>query len=491
MSDDDSYITNPQILIGVFSAWKNARYFLEQSKQLNKDKKYQAAVPYATISLEESMKGVELLNAFRRKQNMNKEDWNKLKNHKHKLIHAKEEAAQIMEKSDKKDDERAIKELEEGGFKIPDIAKEKIIEIVKQRARVHSHFQNLREKCLYTDWDEIEGDWTNFSSLSDDRQDALSYFVLEESENDLEYLEFYIEKMINKLRKDGITATVPYPPYSEYREPDKYESIKRREKKRTKAEQIKYDQGLLVMKKFIGLNAFENVSFGMFRDTMLKYLRIIEKQDDDKWFAHPVVKAMIIALELAKQEDKDGNYVGTSGDADLTGDEKPFMVVAVVVQRKKEVFLIEKIAVIGHDDYKFTPDMIEKLLRTEIILERDAGKEVFVSTFIESLSVVGVKTKMIKKEELEDAFKFMKDMTSKGNLDNFPKDVLDEIKNKEKEDWDNMKTETRTIIVSTYGSFKYGEQGYNMFTTPVKSIEKYKARLSIMSALQQKYLDTA
>src|SRR2546421_11298509 len=262
-NSNDSYITNSQLLIGVFSAWKNARYFLEQSKQLNKDRKYQAAIPYATISLEESMKGIELLNAFRRKQNMSKEDWNKMKSHKHKLIHAKKEAAQIMEKSDKKDDEKAIKELEEYGFEIPDIAKEKIIEITKQRAHVHSHFQNLREKCLYTDWDEIEVDWTNFSSLSEDRQEALAYFVLEESENDLEYLEFYIEKMMNKLRKDGITAQVPYPPYQEYRDPDKYESIKRWENKGTKAEQIKYDQGLLVMKKFIGLNAFENVSFGM------------------------------------------------------------------------------------------------------------------------------------------------------------------------------------------------------------------------------------
>ncbi len=490
-SDGNIYIPNAQLMIGAFHAWKNARYFLELSKGLHKDKKFQAAIPYGTISLEESLKGIELVNRFRRKQNMTKEEWSKMKTHKHKLTHVKEEAAEIMEKATKNKEEETVKELEESGFPVPQVNKQKLIEITRRSAHIHLQFQNLRETCLYTDWSEVESDWTVFSSLSEDRQDALAFFVMSEAENELELLEFFIEKMVNKLRNDGIlTEPVPYPPYPEYRTVEKFESIKNMNKTRSKAEQIKFSQGLLTMQKFITLNSFENISFGVFSDSMRKYLKLIEKQDDDKWFPHPMIKAMMLALEAARKGDKDGNYSGISGDADLAHDGKPFMVVIVVVNRKEETFSIEKIALVGHDDYAFPLDMIEKILRTELILEREVGKEISIPTLIESFSVVGIKAKMIKEEEIEDAINYTKKIVSEGHLNNASPEITNEIRNiKGKEAWDNLRTETRSIIAVTYGSSKY--EGYNMFFTPVKSSEKYKARLTIMSALQSEYLDTA
>lgn len=227
-SDENVYIPNAQLMIGAFHAWDNARYFLKLCRQHYKNREFQAAIPFATIALEETQKGIDLVNRFRRKQDMTKDDWNKMKTHKHKLVHTKEEAVKIMEGSSKEDDEKTFKELKNGGFPLPtNFDKERIIDITRGRAQIHSHFQNLREKCLYTDWNEIDGEWTNFSSLSDDRKDALAYFVIEEAETDFRFLEFAIEKMVNKLRADGIlTAKVPYPPYDEYRTMDKFESLK-------------------------------------------------------------------------------------------------------------------------------------------------------------------------------------------------------------------------------------------------------------------------
>lgn len=491
MPSDEVHIPNGQLMIGAFYVLSNARYFMKLSKKHYDNKEFQAAIPFATIALEEAQKGIDLVNRFRRKQDMTKDDWNKMKTHKHKLVHTKEEAAKIMEESSKEEDEDTLKELKENGFSLPDgIDKEKLIEVTRRRAQIHSHFQNLREKCLYTDWNEIDDEWTNFSSLSADRQEALAYMVLEESETDLGFLEFAIEKMVNKLRADKIlTAKVPYPPYDECRTVDKFESMKNMNRTRTKAEQIKFNQGILVMKKFIALNSFEDVSFGLFRDSMLKYLKLIQKQPDDKWFPHPIIKAMLIALEGARKEGKDGNYGGVSGDANMTYDGKPFMEVIATVSKKGDIFTMEDISIVGHEDFKFPPDMIEKILRTEIILEKEAGKDITIPTFIEAVSVVGIKAKMIKEGELPDAIEHTKKIAGEGKLSATP-EQLEEIKKiKGKEDWDKLSSGTRMLIVTSYGLSKY--EGYNFFITPSPAIEKYKARLTIMSALQQKYLDTA
>jgi len=489
-AEENIFISNAQLLIGVFRAWSNARHFLETSDSLCSSKKYQVAVPLATIAFEECQKAIELLNRFRRHQNMTKDEWNKMKNHKHKLTHVTKEAAEIMEKMTAEDDERVKKQLQESPLLVPEVPKQELIDTMRRRAHIHSQFQNLREQCLYVDWNEIESCWVSFSGLSTDRQNDLAFFMIRETEGQIEYLEYYLESMVNNLRRKGIlNGPVPYPNYIEIRTPDKFESVKNFKKSMSKADQVRFNQGILTMQKFIALNSFEDVSFGLLSDAIVKYLKIIQKQDDDKWFRHPLLKALMLALAAAKNGAEDGNYMGTSGDADLAPEGKPVMVIVVIVGKKAGIYKIEKIASIGNEDHAFPSDMIERILRADIILERDAGKEISVPNFVEALSVVGVKAKMIREDELAEAINYVRKLAIEGYLANIPQEEIEEIKNKNREKWDEMMPETRSMVVSVYGSMKYPD--YRMFFSPTKLVRKFQARLVIMEILQSKYLHTA
>ena len=61
-------------------------------------------------------------------------------------------------------------------------------------------------------------------------------------------------------------------------------------------------------------------------------------------------------------------------------------------------------------------DIIEKIIRTEIILERQIGKNVPFALYIEALNAVGIKTKMIKLDEIPNAIREAKRSVNSGKL---------------------------------------------------------------------------
>jgi len=486
----DVLIPNEQLLIGTFLVLENAQSIFDQSKLLYNEKKFQGAISLATIVIEESLKGIELIWRFKRNDNLSKEDWKKLTSHKHKLTHVRENAAKIMETASKEEEIDTLKELEDQGFPIPKISREKIIENTRRRAHIHSRFQDLRQKCFYVDWNESESQWGIFSELTESRQDSLAFFVIGEAETELELLYFFVEKVVNTLRKNGITAAVPYPKYMEYRTPDQFESIKKFNKETPKLDQVKFNQGYAVMQKIISLGTLENVSFGIFSDTMGKYLKIVQKQEFEEWFPHPLVKALMIALQKARDEGEDGKkYAGVSGDADLTPDQKPRIVFFVGVGLKSGIFTVETIASLGREKDPFSSDVVEKILRTEIIIERQQGKDITIPIFIESLSTIGIKSKMIRMEEISDAIRYTKQQLTEGKIQGIKPLIMEELRNlKGIEEWDKLNPNTRALIASTYGHVKHA--GYNFYITPSPAIEKWKARIMIMQAIDPKFLET-
>ena len=124
-------IPNAQLMIGAFIVLENAQSLLDQSKLLYEEKKYQGSIALATISLEESLKGFQLVWEFRRKNDLSRDEWSKLKTHKHKLSHVRENAIEIIEKASNEEEIETRKELQEEGTPIPNINKEEIIKIIK------------------------------------------------------------------------------------------------------------------------------------------------------------------------------------------------------------------------------------------------------------------------------------------------------------------------------------------------------------------------
>ena len=141
------------------------------------------------------------------------------------------------------------------------------------------------------------------------------------------------------------------------------------------------------------------------------------------------------------------------------------------------------------ENFKCTEDIIEKIIRTEIILERQEEKDIQTSLFIEAMNTVGIKTKMIKKDEIPEAIRIVKEFVNAGRL-RVNDDIIKKISAiRGAEEWDDLDMDVRVSICQTYGVKQYPD--YNMFMTPTNEIRKSKARGIIFIALKQKYLETA
>jgi len=490
MSED--FIPVEQTLMGAFASLDYAQTFYDQSNELYEQKKFQASIPIATISMEESLKGTEFTINFRHSEPMTREGWEKLKNHKHKLTHVKDFAIRVMEDATTEEEEKTKEELRKSGMIVPDISGKDLAKLVKKRNFLHSHFQTLRELCFYSNWNDVEQSWNVFSDLSDEKQQSLAFFVLKEAEHSLDFLKLSIEKIVNNLRANGtfVDTPLPYPPYLEVRSMQDFEYIKKLNVPISKHEHILHDNGIAVLQKIVGLKSLESVDFGLLSDVMGKYLKIIQKQSDDGQYLHPLIKSIMMSL-FSSKDTADGNFGAFSTDAD-PGKEKFSMAFFVGVETKDGHHIIKEIKDLQNKDYKYPMSKVEQILKTELIIERHEGSEVPISAYIEALSVIGIKAKMIKKEELPEAFEYAKNAIKNNHLPNTPQAWIDEINNMNGlEDWDNISTFARITITNPYAIAKYSEFGYNMFITPSLGIEKWKARTSVIHAIQESFLPTS
>jgi len=491
-SNSEILMENSEILPGIYSSLHNAEKFLKSTKDLYEKKDFQASIALATISLEECMKGIELSNRFKRNQNISNEDYSNLTNHKYKLVHAKEDAIEEMKGQSEQEFEKNKIELQKAGIDIPEIDPEKFTKGLEKMAADHSFFQKLREGCFYTGWNKLREKWTLFDELSMDHQEKLAFYVMTEAEKQIDFLHLMIERFVNNLRKTGqLTESLPFPKYTEYREMKDYESLITFNKELSKLEKIKYLQGRKVMQQFILEGSFEFISFGIFSKSMLEYLNVIRKQNEKNWYPHPMIKAMMMAMSLAHEKSKDGkNVLAVSTDSDASSDGKPWMSFAVVANMKSGICNVEEITELSHEKYIFNDEVIEKILRTDITLERNEGKEILTSSFIEALSKIGIKAKMIKQEELADAIKYAKESIGKGKMVGVPKKIIDDILAvKDVGEWDHLDTMTRTLIIMPYGLSKY--DGYSLFLTPSEKLLKSRCRLIILDTIQKKLLESA
>lgn len=489
----ETLIENADILPGFYSCLYNAEKFLDTSKKLLESGDFQSSIPLSTISIEESLKGLELLTKFRHNEVITVDDWKELKNHKHKLTHVMGEVVKDLKKSTTEELEAAKKEIARTGQDVNGFNADFLIKNMENRSGIHSHFQELREGCFYTNWDKLRGKWVVFDELSSDMQEALAFYVFAEAQLNLSMLKIGIERYVNKLRETGqLLKKVPYPSYVELRTPDKWESNSLPPPIQSKVDQVKYDKGLKVMQQFIEQRSFQFLSFGVFRKTMLEYLKVIAKQDDDKWYPHPMIKSMMMALSLAKKEKKIGaNMAALSDDSNLTYSGKPTMSFSVIAKMvSEEACEVVNITELSHPEFQFNQDIMEKIIRTETIIERHQDKEIPFSTYIEALNAIGIRTKMIRMDEIPAAIRYVKDLAQKGQLTHFPKETVEQILAiKGVEEWDDLESVVRATTVSLYGINKYPE--FNSHMTPVDKIPKFKCRQTVLFTLEKPYLKTA
>ena len=470
----------------------NAEKFFKTSKLLFDSKDYQSSIPIATISIEESMKGQELLAKFSHNQNITVDDWKLLKNHKHKLSHIIEYSIQCLKDISDEDMKKIKEEVAKTGIQSHGISVSEGIRALQVMLHAQPYFQQLREGCFYSDWDRLKNKWMIFDELSKEKQEVLTFFVLENAQSILILLKRDIERYVNRLRETGqLLIKLPYPSYEELRPIEKWESNRLAFQIQDKKDQIKFASGREVMTQFIEQKSFQFLSFGIFLKVMRDYLKVITKQKDAEWFPHPMIKAMMMSLSAAQEKNKEGKKIMMlSGDADQTYSGKPMNMFAVTVKMKSGICEFVSVVDASRPKIEFTQHMIEKIIRTEIIIERNHGKEIPPNLWIEACNVIGIRTKMIKLEEIPEAIRFAKECIQSKKWEGVTKDITDQVNAvKRAEEWDDLHTISRAAIASCYGAVRY--PGYDSYMTPSDSIRKFKVRSMILYYLEQPYLPTA
>ena len=485
-------IENKDLLLGVYSCLHNTEKFFDSSKLLFDNKDYQSSIPIATISIEESMKGQELLKKFRHNKDVTVDNWELLKNHKYKLNHVIEDSIRYLKDVSDEDINKIKEETAITGIQSQDISVNDAIKSLENRLHVQQYFQQLREGCFYSNWDRLKNKWMVFDELPKEKQEVLAFFVLDNARGMLVLLKRAIERYVNRLRETGqLQIKLPYPSYKELRPVEKWESNSLSLQIEHKRDRIRFARGYEVMTQFIEQKSFQFLSFGIFRKAMREYLKVISKQKDEEWFPHPMIKAMIMALSIVQEKKKEGEKITMiSGDADQTYSGKPMNLCAATITLKSGICEFVRIVDVSCPEIEFTQDMIEKIIRSEIIIERNQGKEIPPNLWIEASNVIGIRTKMIKLEEIPEAIRFMKELIQSNKLEGVTKDIVDQANAiKGVEEWDDLDTNLRAGIASCYGAVKY--PGYDAYMTPSDNIRKFKCRSVILHYIVQSYLPTA
>lgn len=482
-------IKNNDLLIGCFYIFDNAEYFLKIAKSLHEDEKYKASIAISTISIEESLKGFALAREFLKGKDIDKDQWEQIKNHKVKLTKIFEDLIDSLKNKAEDDIAKPRNEFEKNGFHGPR-NKEELIKELQEKSNLYSFFKELREACFYVDWNQKSNFWTKFTK-SDNTSETLSYFVLSEAEFQLNQLLLKLETIINECRKEGkLLSDVPNLTYREYRNTNDYDSINRLKKYFLKLDEIKKEIGISTFKEFIKSGDIDKASRYLLNNRLKQHLKLLQKQE--KSYVHPLIKALLISMSGA-EKDK-GRIMAMSSDYDSTYNGESTMNFTVIMEKIDQNFHIHNITCFENKDFAYDEATLEKIIRTEEIIERIDGRDIPIEIYIEALSEIGVKAKVIKENEFDTALEWIKNLISTGRFKKnkyMDQKLIDEINSiTSSTQLENKDAMVRSMIISAYGMFKYPD--YNAHIYPSKKIEKYKARKIIHDVIiHGKYIESA
>jgi AbiV family abortive infection protein len=476
---NNNLISSDDLLVGVYYCLKHAENFFNTGQHLYDKKEFQSSIPLLTISLEEALKGYILLRSFRDNKDLTNKDWEDLKRHQYKLTYLFKNLSDSSQNWDTKVIESMNTEMKDKIEKFPEYDKDSLIENLKLKDFYYSHFQELREACFYVDYNKLSK-WIGFGE-NDKQKESLTYFLLQECIVTIFALRHAIETLVNEYRKKGdLTIELPFPKYSEYRDHKDFQSIEFINEHLRKLDSIKRELGMKMLTKFVKTNSLDQISNLVVSESFLNYYKVLNKQEHSD--PHPLIKSLLIATYGSRFEPH-GVYSGISYDYDFA---PPRLYFSSIIEKKDQITISDLIWILNKE-HRSLKDSFEQILRTEIVLEREEGKEVKLATYIEALNKIGIRSKEIKERDLEDAINFTKKLIAENSLSSITQKTIDEINSiHETNDFNQLSSTSRSIIASTYGMNQY--PGYQVYFTPSEKINKTEARFHILEVLTKEHI---
>jgi hypothetical protein len=220
-------------------------------------------------------------------------------------------------------------------------------------------------------------------------------------------------------------------------------------------------------------------------DEILNYLRRIEQKAASPDFVpHPMLKALMLAMKGAEDGKKDGNYVGLSGDADLTPNKKPHVTISVVVKQEGPMITVLEIRDVSAG--KIIPyAMAKQIVIAETLLERFEGQEIpnkAAEKIIIEASALKVHI-LEDEDEILQALAHAKEEMAEGRVHGLSDSWAQEIpKINTIDEWRTASQQVRAMI----GGLWAPKIGCNMVITAVEpTVPKWKLRETILRILEQ------
>ncbi len=219
--------------------------------------------------------------------------------------------------------------------------------------------------------------------------------------------------------------------------------------------------------------------------TLLNYLKSVEgRVGSPGYLPHPLMKALMLALDSARKGEKNGNYMGVSGDGDLTPDKKPHVMIVVVVEK-----LGDKITVLDVSDAttsrKISSTKVEKVLRSETLLDGFEGQEVPTELVADAMTEALGRGVYVLEDtaEIAKAVGRAQQLIREGKFVGLSISVRNEILNvKGATGWENLSSETRSSV----GGMWAKEVGSSLVLTPIEpTVPKWRVRELILKLLEQ------
>lgn len=232
LMDDHSWIPFKKIFDGINASLQNAENFLIECMHLHDDRRaYFASIIMGITSIEESLKSHELLFQWENYEDVMAKKWfNELTKHKPKVDLKNQRDHIRLQNQSNGDLQNNYNQLEKLGFNFPRHNKEEMIKRHENRIKIYKLFENLRQRCLFVDWDKSQMNWFSFQDIPDYEQKIISLYVKDSAEYNMLELRLEMEFIVNECRKLKLKYIPPftYPKYSEYRNQSQWDSVKER-----------------------------------------------------------------------------------------------------------------------------------------------------------------------------------------------------------------------------------------------------------------------
>lgn len=475
--DDDILIEYPQVVVGMYLSRQNAKRQFDDAKFLYNNSKFQSAIPIFILSLEEALKSHELSIKFRKQQHISKKDWVNLQQHKHKLNYIADFVIENMESMNDETAKDIAKELGQEEFLSH---RSEILNLNKGEKSITIHFQFLKERCLYQNWNEEFKEWDDFEHLDSNQKENLAYFVMKRAEIQLGQLDLAIELSVRVIRRDWfMIKDLEFPKYNDLRDPKNFET---KIDHNIVDDYFKYHKGLGILESLIVKKAFAVIDQIQTHGLIGKCLKLAKKSGPDNWCPHPAIKSIFLAMAIMGKAGKDGKYAGLSGDGDQTISGNPIMYSMSGVSIQKGILKVDVIMING-ENYSADDKIIEQILQTEMIIDAIPGKTIPLEKMHAALAEVGLKMRKLKDIEIEPAIKNAISMVEHGHYQGISDEIMQKIKQVTKKNWDYQDPTLRSMIGSAFARNIVKDENTIIMTGQYDPLEKFKVRGMILQML--------